>query len=50
MKGEVTVEIQKVENGYILKQTSGWVGIGETHIFKTLDEVVKRLKSVYGWE
>jgi len=41
---EVVIEIERADNGYILRKTRGWT-LHDTLVFKTLDEVYEWLKN-----
>ena len=42
----VSVEIEKVENGYILRKTRGWT-LTETTVHATFEELVTELRTLF---
>lgn len=44
---EVSIEIEKVDNGYILKKAGGWT-LTETFVFSTFNELVEKMCHLFG--
>lgn len=43
------IEIEKVENGYIVSYYGGYIQGNIQRIFKTFDEIVEWIKATFEW-